>query len=69
MPFPTVPLEVMRHAVPPDVYAFAKRRLHAPALERVRAARAWDDPEVLKMWSSERTRSVLRDYLGSLRRA
>ncbi|GAA4907934.1 enoyl-CoA hydratase [Nonomuraea thailandensis] len=55
-------------AVPPDVYAFAKRQLHAPALERVQATRASDDPEVLRMWSSERTRTVLRGYLDSLRR-
>ncbi|GAA2830672.1 enoyl-CoA hydratase/isomerase family protein [Nonomuraea rubra] len=117
VPFPTVPLEVMRHAVgpaldtmvlgagrldpgqavaiglvhevvepdrllaqalrraealcavPPDVYAFSKRQLHAPALERVRAARESDDPEVLRMWSSERTHTILRGYLDSLRRS
>ncbi|NJP88451.1 enoyl-CoA hydratase/isomerase family protein [Nonomuraea sp. FMUSA5-5] len=114
VPFPTVPLEIMRHAAgpaleamvlgagrldpgravaiglvhevvepdrllaealrraealcaaPPDVYAFAKRQLRAPALERVRAARDRDDPEVLAMWSSERTHTILRDYLAGL---
>ncbi|GAA2213509.1 enoyl-CoA hydratase/isomerase family protein [Nonomuraea monospora] len=116
VPFPTVPLEVMRHAVgpaldtmvlraerlpagraaeiglvhevvepdrlvtealrraeelcavPSDVYAFSKRQLHTPALERVRAFQASDDVEVLRMWSSERTMATLRGYLASLRR-
>ena len=116
VPFPTVPLEIMRHAVgpaldamvlearltpeqatsiglvhevvepdqllsaalrradrlcaaPPDVYALAKHQLHAPARERIDAARPSDDPQVLKMWSSGRTARILRGYLASLRRS
>lgn len=116
VPFPTVPLEIMRHAVgpaldamvlgaprlapdqatsiglvheiveaddllaaalrraeglsatPADVYALAKHQLHRPARECIDAARQSDDPQVLKIWSSERTRQALRDYLASLRR-
>ena len=115
-PFPTVPLEIMRHAVgpaldamvlgagrltpdqamsiglvhevlepdqllaaalgradglcaaPADVFALAKRQLHGPARGRIDTARPADDPQVLKMWGSERTRQTLRDYLASLRR-
>ncbi|UBU09257.1 enoyl-CoA hydratase/isomerase family protein [Nonomuraea gerenzanensis] len=117
VPFPTVPLEIMRHAVgpaldtmvlgagrlpagraveiglvhevvepdrllaealrhaeglcavPSEVYAFSKRQLHTPALERVRDFQAADDPEVVRMWSSEHTMATLRGYLASLRRA
>ena len=116
VPFPTVPLEIMRHAVgpaldamvlsadrltpdqaaaiglahevvapdqlldlalrrarrlcaaPPDVYALAKRQLRRPARERIDAARPSDDPEVLTIWSSERTSGTLRHYIASLRR-
>jgi enoyl-CoA hydratase len=116
VPFPTVPLEIMRHAVgpaveamvlgaerltpvqaaaiglvheivepdrllaaalrraeglcaaPPDVYALAKQQLRSPARERIAAARPLDDPEVLTIWSSERTSQTLRHYLASLRR-
>src|ERR1700722_3595697 len=115
-PFPTVPLEIMRHAVgpaldgmvlgagrltpdqamsiglvhevlepdqllaaalrradglcaaPADVFALAKRQLHGPARGRIDTAGPSDDPQVLTMWSSERTRQSLRDYLASLRR-
>lgn len=115
-PFPTVPLEIMRHAVgpaldamvlgagrltpdqamsiglvhevlepdqllatalrradglcgaPADVFALAKRQLHGPARGRIDTAGPSDDPQVLKIWSSERTRQTLRDYLASLRR-
>ena len=117
VPFPTVPLEIMRHAVgpaldamvlgacrltpdqaasiglvhevagpaellsaalrradrlcaaPPDVYALAKHQLHAPALERIATRRPADDPQVLTMWSSERTGQILRGYLASLHRS
>lgn len=116
VPFPTVPLEIMRHAVgpaldamvlradrrtpaqaasiglvhevvepdqllaaallaanglcaaPPEVYALAKHQLHRPARERVNAAEPTDDPQVLKLWSAERTRHALRDYLAALHR-
>ena len=116
VPFPTVPLEIMRHAVgpaldamvlgagrltpdqatsiglvhevvepdqllaaalrraeglctaPPDVYALAKHQLHGPARERIDTARPSDDPQVLKIWSSEETGETLRNYLASLRR-
>lgn len=116
VPFPTVPLEIMRHAVgpaldamvlgagrltpdqatsiglvhevvepdqlltaalrraeglcaaPPDVYALAKRQLHAPARERIDTLRPSDDPQVLKIWSSGDTGRNLRTYLASLRR-
>lgn len=116
VPFPTVPLEIMRHAVgpaaeamvlgagrltperaaaiglvheivepdqllatalrradalaavPSDVYALAKRQLRRPARDRMDAALPLDDPEVLKIWSSEHTSHTLRRYLASLRR-
>ena len=116
LPFPTVPLEIMRHAVgpavdamvlratrlapvqatsiglvhqivepdqllvaalrrtegpcavPPDVYALSKHQLRQPARERIAAARPSDDPQVLKIWSSERTSQTLSNYLASLRR-
>lgn len=116
VPFPTVPLEIMRHAVgpaaesmvlgadrltpdqaaaiglvheiaapdqlldlalrradalaaaPPDVYALAKRQLRRPARERMDAALPSDDPEVLEIWSSDRTTQTLRAYLASLHR-
>jgi enoyl-CoA hydratase len=116
VPFPTVPLEIMRHAVgpaldalvlgagrltpamatsiglvhevvepdqllaaaldkadglcaaPADVYALAKHQLHRPARERINAAEPTDDPQVLTLWSSERTSQILRGYLDALRR-
>lgn len=116
VPFPTVPLEIMRHAVgpaldamvlepgrltpdqavsiglvhetvppdrlltaalrradvlcgaPADVYALAKNQLHRPARERIDTGRLADDPQVLSIWSSERTNQTLREYLASLRR-
>lgn len=55
-------------AAPSDVYALAKQQLRRPARERIDAARPSDDPEVLKIWSSERTSQTLRHYLASLRR-
>jgi enoyl-CoA hydratase len=55
-------------AAPADVFALAKRQLHGPARGRIDTARPADDPQVLKMWGSERTRQTLRDYLASLRR-
>jgi enoyl-CoA hydratase len=117
VPFPTVPLEIMRHAVgpaldamvlgagrltpgqavaiglvheiveadqllaaalrraaglcaaPPDVYTLSKRQLHRPARERIDTAGPLDDPELLRIWTSERTGQVLRDYIASLRRS
>lgn len=117
VPFPTVALEVMRHAVgpaldamvlgadrltpdqatsiglvheivepdqllaaalrraeglgaaPPDVYALSKHQLHRPTSQRIDIAQPADDPEVLKIWSSERTSQSLRTYLESLRRS
>jgi enoyl-CoA hydratase len=116
VPFPTVPLEIMRHAVgpaldamvlgaarltpdqaasfglvhevvepdqllvaalrradglcaaPADVYALAKHQLHGPARERIEAARASVDPQVLRIWGSGDTSQALRGYLASLRR-
>ncbi|MFI6642781.1 enoyl-CoA hydratase/isomerase family protein [Streptomyces sp. NPDC050504] len=116
LPFPTVPLEIVRHAVghaadamvlgagrldpagaaaiglvhetvepgrllaaalvradglcaaPADVYALAKRQLHRPARERIEAAGPKDDPQVLRIWSSERTGLSLGAYLSRLRR-
>ena len=56
-------------AAPPDVYALAKHQLHAPALERIATRRPADDPQVLTMWSSERTGQILRGYLASLHRS
>ncbi|MGK5636775.1 enoyl-CoA hydratase/isomerase family protein [Streptomyces sp. URMC 126] len=53
---------------PSDVYALAKRQLHRPTHERIDAARSSDDGEVLRIWGSERTGRILRDYLASLRR-
>jgi enoyl-CoA hydratase len=55
-------------AAPADVFALAKRQLHGPARGRIDTAGPSDDPQVLKMWGSERTRQSLRDYLASLRR-
>ena len=117
MPFPTVPLEIMRHAVgpaleqmvlgagrltpdraaaiglvhdtvdpdrllpealrratelaavPPDVYAIAKRQLRRPARERIAEGAPSDDPAVQTIWSSDHTNKILRDYLTSLHRA
>ncbi|OLF12778.1 enoyl-CoA hydratase [Actinophytocola xinjiangensis] len=116
VPFPTIPLEIMRHAVgpgaermvlsparltperaaaiglvheivepdlllgaalrtanavseaPAEVYALAKRQLRRPALERIDAHRATDDPRVAEIWASRRTADGLREYLASLRR-
>lgn len=116
VPFPTVPLEIMRHAVgpaaermvlspgrltpgqatatglvhevvepdqlldtalreagslataPAEVYALAKRQLRRPALDRIDAHEATDDPLVAEIWGDERTAEALRGYLASLRR-
>jgi enoyl-CoA hydratase len=54
-------------AVPADVYALAKHQLHRSTRERIDAARPSEDPQVLAIWSSERTRQTLRTYLASLR--
>ena len=53
---------------PADVFALAKRQLHGPARGRIDTTGPSDDPLVLKIWGSERTRQTLRDYLASLRR-
>jgi enoyl-CoA hydratase len=111
VPFPTVPLEVMRHAVgpavdrlvltaerlpraearriglvdmsddllpdalarataltaaPPEVFALAKRQLHAPAHERIAVRREQDDPGVEQLWSAPSTRDRLRGFLARL---
>jgi enoyl-CoA hydratase len=115
VPFPTVALEVMRHATglaierlvltaavmdpaeareiglihhlespaglldaaveharhlarfPAHVYAFSKRQVRRPALERI-AARRDDDDAVLEIWSSQRARDRISGYLDHLRR-
>jgi enoyl-CoA hydratase len=56
-------------AAPPDVYALSKRQLHRPARERIDTDQPTDDPQVLAIWSSERTNQTLRTYLASLRRS
>ena len=53
-------------AAPAEVYALAKRQLRAPALARIHETREVDDPEVLRIWSSDATHSFLREYLASL---
>jgi enoyl-CoA hydratase len=116
VPFPTAPLEIMRHAVgpaldamvlgagrltpdqavriglvhevvepdqllptalrraaglcaaPPDVYGAAKQHLRRYARQRIDSDGPSNDPQVLKVWASERTGSTLSGYLESLRR-
>ncbi|MEV5510845.1 enoyl-CoA hydratase/isomerase family protein [Streptomyces orinoci] len=53
-------------ATPAGTYALAKHQLHQPAARRIATARPMDDPRVLRIWSSERTRRTLRGYLASL---
>lgn len=112
VPFPTVPLEVMRHAAGPavdrlvltaarlpreeahriglvdeladdllpaalaraaaltaapiEVYALAKRQLHAPTHNRIAARRERDDPGVEALWAAPSTRERLRGFLARL---
>jgi enoyl-CoA hydratase len=115
VPFPPVPLEIMRHAVgpaadhlvltaallnpaqaqsiglvqhvceaevlldsavdrarqmartPTDVFSFSKRQLQQPARDRI-AARSGDEEAAVKMWSSDRTRDAIAQYLRELRK-
>ena len=112
VPFPTVPMEIMRHAAgpatgrlvltaakltrdeayriglvdeltddlmtdalaraaalavaPPEVYALAKKQLHAPAHERIAARREQDDPGVADLWRAPSTRERLAGFLSGL---
>jgi enoyl-CoA hydratase len=54
--------------VPAEVYAFSKRQLQQPARARL-AGRDGDDEAVLAMWSSDRTRAAIAEYLDALKRS
>jgi len=53
--------------VPAEVFAFSKRQLQQPARDRM-ATRDADDKAVLAMWSSDRIRDAIAQYLETLKR-
>ena len=53
--------------VPAEVFEFSKRQLQQPARARL-AGRDGDDEAVLAMWSSDRTRDAIAQYLETLKR-
>ena len=53
--------------VPAEVFEFSKRQLQQPARARL-AGRDGDDEAVLAMWSSDRTRDAIAQYLDALKR-
>lgn len=53
--------------VPPEVFEFSKRQLQQPARARL-AGQEGDDEVVLAMWSSDRTREAIAEYLDALKR-
>jgi enoyl-CoA hydratase/carnithine racemase len=54
--------------VPAEVFEFSKRQLQRPARARL-ADREDDDEAVLAMWSSDRTREAIAQYLETLKRS
>ena len=54
--------------VPAEVFEFSKRQLQQPARARL-AGREGDDEAVLAMWSSDRTREAIAQYLETLKRS
>jgi enoyl-CoA hydratase len=54
--------------VPAEVFEFSKRQLQQPARARL-AGREDDDEAVLAMWSSDRTREAIAQYLETLKRS
>jgi enoyl-CoA hydratase len=54
--------------VPAEVFEFSKRQLQQPVRARL-AERDGDDEAVLAMWSSDRTRAAIADYLDTLKRS
>ena len=52
--------------VPAEVFEFSKRQLQQPARARL-ADREGDDEAVLAMWSSDRTREAIAEYLETLK--
>jgi enoyl-CoA hydratase len=53
--------------IPAEAFAFTKRQLHRPVHERI-AARADDDKDVARMWSSPNTLATITAYLDALRK-
>jgi enoyl-CoA hydratase len=54
--------------VPAEVFEFSKRQLQQPVRARL-AERDGDDEAVLAMWSSDRTRAAIAEYLDALKRS
>jgi enoyl-CoA hydratase len=54
--------------VPAEVFEFSKRQLQRPARARL-SGREDDDEAVLAMWSSDRTREAIAQYLETLKRS
>ena len=54
--------------VPAEVFEFSKRQLQRPARARL-AGRGGDDAAVLQIWSSDRTREAIAQYLETLKRS
>jgi hypothetical protein len=50
------------------VFEFSKRQLQQPARARL-AGQDGDDEAVLAMWSSDRTRDAIAQYLETLKRS
>jgi enoyl-CoA hydratase len=55
-------------ALPPGVFAFTKRQLHAPARERINARAADDDAVAGQLWASEQVGEAIRRYMRGLAR-
>jgi enoyl-CoA hydratase len=54
--------------VPAEVFEFSKRQLQRPARAGL-AGHEGDDEAVLAMWSSDRTRDAIAEYLDALKRS
>jgi enoyl-CoA hydratase len=52
---------------PTDVFSVSKRQLQQPARDRI-SARSGDEEAAVKMWSSDRTRDAIAQYLRQLRK-
>jgi enoyl-CoA hydratase len=55
-------------ALPPGVFAFTKRQLHAPARERITARAADDDAVAGRLWASDQVGEAIRRYMRGLSR-
>lgn len=54
--------------ISPDVFAFTKRQLQAPARERIESLTTADDDASTAMWASPVVQEKISSFMGGLRR-